>query len=79
MPRPKLSPRRGQKVHIPEDVYAKMILLKPEMRDLQGFTKYGSVSSYITRLIREDLQKVEAEIREMQGEIDDAQTHRQQS
>ena len=56
MPRPSHGPRRSVHVRVPEDLYAELILLRPELQDAQGSTKYGALNSYFLSLITKDLE-----------------------
>lgn len=58
MGRPRKEPTRPLKIHTPESLYAEMILLKPELQDVHGFTRYGSLTQYICTLIRNDLEQI---------------------
>jgi hypothetical protein len=58
MGRPKKEPTRPLKIHAPESLYAEMMLLKPELQDVHGFTRYGSLTNYCCNLIRKDLEAI---------------------
>jgi len=54
---------------MPESLYAELMLLKAdELLTPQANTKYGAITSYFLRLVREDLEKKKDEMRkEMRG------------
>jgi hypothetical protein len=52
---------------MPESLYAELMLLRAdELMTPQMNTKYGAITAYITRLVREDLDKHKTAIRQMQ-------------
>ncbi len=57
MPRPSSGPRHSIHVRVPADLYAELVLLRPELQDPNGSTKYGALNNYFLRLIREDLDR----------------------
>jgi len=67
--RPPKEPSRQVVVRMPESLYAELMLLKAdELLTPQANTKYGAITSYFLRLVREDLEKKKDEMRkEMRG------------
>jgi len=63
MGRSRLSTRRLVTIRVPEVEYAELILLRPDLQDLQGYTKYGAISGYFVDLMRHDLARQKAAIR----------------
>jgi hypothetical protein len=63
MGRNKLSPRRLVSLRIPEELYAELILLRPDLQDVNGYVKYGAQSGYFMQLLREDLEKRKQQLR----------------
>jgi hypothetical protein len=63
MARPSHGPRRSVHVRVPEDLYAELVLLRPELQDSQGSTKYGALNSYFLSLISQDLDGHKAALR----------------
>ena len=52
MPRSKLPPRRQVHLRLPEDLYANLVLLRPELIDPTGQIRYGAMNAYFTKLRR---------------------------
>lgn len=65
MPRPKKPPYRRILVQVPEALYAELFVLRrAELQDAKtGFAKYGAFSTYVQRLIRQDLEEIKDELR----------------
>lgn len=63
MARPKLNPRRAILVRLDEELYAELMLLRPDMRNFEGYTKYGAWNSYISNLVRRDVENLKDAIR----------------
>lgn len=63
MARPKLNPRRAILVRLDEELYAELMLLRPDMRNFEGYTKYGAWNSYISNLVRRDVANLKDAIR----------------
>lgn len=63
MPRPRLAPRRDIHLRIPEETYAELILLRPDLQATDGYTKYGAISAYFIDLLRKDLETLKTRIR----------------
>lgn len=61
MGRNKLAPKTRVGILMPDALRAELYLLRPELIDPLGFTKYGKLSEYVCRLIREDLQVIKDE------------------
>jgi hypothetical protein len=57
MPRPSAGPRQSVHLRIPQEMYAELIMLRPELQDASGTTKYGAINNYFLRLIRDDLDR----------------------
>lgn len=49
-------------VRIREELLVELYLKRPELQDASGHTKYGAITTYFERLIREDLDKTKGEI-----------------
>lgn len=45
-----------------EELYIELAFLRPELRDAQGFIKYGAISKYVNSLIRKDLENRKTEV-----------------
>lgn len=63
MGRRKLSTRRLMAIHVVESVYNELVLLKPELMNSEGHTKYGAISSYFNQLLRKDLEEIKEKIK----------------
>lgn len=63
MSRNKLPPRTQRIVRLDDELYAELILLKPQMRTVEGYTRHGAWNNYIVNLIRADLARVKDRIR----------------
>jgi hypothetical protein len=44
------------------DLLAELYLLRPELQRADGHTRYGAISGYFDRLVREDLEKRKKEL-----------------
>jgi hypothetical protein len=55
MPNPSIGPTRSVHLRVPEALYTELILLRPELQDASGSTKYGALSKYFLGLLRKDL------------------------
>jgi hypothetical protein len=55
MPNPSIGPTRSVHLRVPEDLYTELILLRPELQDASGSTKYGALTKYFLGLLRRDL------------------------
>ena len=64
MGRPKLNPKRAFCLRIPEDMYAELVILRPDLQDIYGYNKYGALNGYFVQLIRKDLEELKQKIRE---------------
>lgn len=67
MARPKLNPRRAILVRLDEELYAELMLLRPDMRNFEGYTKYGAWNSYISNLVRRDVANLKETIQRNLG------------
>lgn len=63
MPRPAIGPRRSVHVRLPEELYAELLLLRPELQDPNGSSKYGAINNYFISLVRRDLDERTRQIR----------------
>ena len=63
MGRPKLTTKRQLLLRLPEDLYAEVLLLNPQMQDETGFLRYGAISQYFTSLVQRDLEVRKAQLR----------------
>lgn len=63
MARPKLSPRQALKVYIPLSIFSELLLVDTSLQDSTGTLKYGAVSSLITRLVQEHVERKKTQIR----------------
>jgi len=62
--RPPKEPSRQVVVRMPESLYAELMLLKAdELLTPSATTKYGALTSYFLRLVREDLEKKKDEMK----------------
>lgn len=68
MPRPSAGPRQSVHVRVPQELYAELVMLRPELQDASGSTKYGAINNYFLRLIREDLDRHTSYIKEQLGD-----------
>jgi hypothetical protein len=57
MPRSKLPPRRQVHLRLPEDLYANLVLLRPELIDPTGQIRYGAMNAYFTKLVTRDVEQ----------------------
>ena len=48
-----------------EELLAELYILRPELQRSDGHTRYGAISGYFDRLIREDLERRKQELVEM--------------
>jgi hypothetical protein len=63
MPRPKLGPRHSVHVRLPEGLYAELVLLRPELQDPGGNTKYGAINNYFISLVTQDIESRKSQLR----------------
>ena len=67
--RPRLSPRRQLLIRIPEELFAEILLLNPQMQDETGLVRYGAISQYFNTIARHQLEERRSQLRrEMQKE-----------
>lgn len=57
MANPSIGPTRSVHLRVPEALYTELILLRPELQDPSGATKYGAISKYFLGLLRKDLDE----------------------
>lgn len=50
-------------IRIPQELWLEAILLNPELQDETGFMRYGGISDYFNRLMRQDNEKIKDTIR----------------
>lgn len=51
-------------LRVPLTQYAELVTLNPDMRDGQGFTRYGSIPRYFLGLMQKDLEERKKQLRE---------------
>ena len=69
MGRPALLPRRQLLVRVPEELFAEVLLLNPQMQDETGFLRYGALSQYVNGLLRQDVESIKTRLRKEQQNV----------
>jgi hypothetical protein len=67
MPNPTIGPTRSVHLRVPEELYAELMLLRPDMQDAGGGTRYGAMAKYFLGLLRRDLDDHKAHLRQQLG------------
>ena len=63
MGRLKQATKRQLLLRLPEDLYAEVLLLNPQMQDETGYLRYGAISQYFTSLVQRDLEIRRSQLR----------------
>ena len=58
MGRPAKLPCRQLLVRVPEELFAEVVLLNPQMQDETGFLRYGALSQYVNGLLRQNVKGI---------------------
>lgn len=67
MPRPSAGPRRQVHIRLPEELFAELVILRPELQDPNGSVKYGAFNQYFVSLVRRDLDERTRSIKQQLG------------
>jgi hypothetical protein len=68
MPNPSVGPTHSVHLRVPENLFTELVLLRPELQDAGGQTRYGAMTKYFLGLLRRDLDDHIAHLRrELQG------------
>lgn len=61
--KPSKGPRHVVTLRVEEALWAEVLMLRPQLQDSHGSTRYGAINSYITALIRQDINELKRRIR----------------
>lgn len=60
-------------IRLPDELYAQLYLLVPEIKAPDGATRYGKISAYITSLVSQDLAQRRQKLLKLDLPIPEAQ------